>query len=868
MSKDLTETLREAFTRFSAQDLAGTERLCRGILDEAPGNPNALHLLGVVRLLCGSASEAIELLAEASQRNPFDPVIFENLGVAYLALAEHRKAETAFRHALGLGAAGGSLYMRLGLALASQRKLPEAVNALRTAAERAPADSDAHLNLGNALAEQGHAEEALACYRKVLELRPDHVDARFNTGTLYRRLGRLEDAASAFKSALAVAPDYADAHHGLGAVYEQQGRLDEAVSCYREALAFRPDHISSLNNLGNALVRQGRREQAVVCYEQAIQIRSDHPDAYVNLGNVRAEEGRYADARALYETALRLDPRSFDAHHNLGRMLKVQRRLDEAIAHYHQALALSPDQAVTHNELGNAYRESGDLERAIACFRKAIAADPGHVHAYYNLAETFKLQGRLDEAITLYEDALARKPDLVQALGGLIYVRQQACRWQGIEELWGRMRRDMFAIPGATVSPFSVLSFSTSAREQLACAGAWARQELGPLAGARAGLGFNFPAPRAKDRITVGYLSWDFHRHATSYLIAELFELHDRARFEVLAYSFGPDDGSAIRARIRNACDRFVDVANESYVATAQRIYRDGVDILVDLKGYTQGSRPQIAALRPAPVQVNWLGFPGTMGTEYMDYIIADPFIIPAGMERCYAEKVVRLPDCYQINDRRREAGERTPTREECGLPGEGFVFCCFNQTYKILPDVFRLWTRIMRAVPGSVLWLMETNPWAVENLRQAAAAQGVAPGRLAFAPRKPLAEHLARYRSADLAIDTFPYTSHTTASDALWMGCPLVTCTGETFASRVAGSILINAGMRELVTDNFSDYERAVIELATSPERLRDIRRRLQEVRDSCPLFDTPRFVRNLERAYEEMLDAYTGGGAPKDGV
>ncbi|MGH8694533.1 MAG: tetratricopeptide repeat protein, partial [Burkholderiales bacterium] len=355
-----------------------------------------------------------------------------------------------------------------------------------------------------------------------------------------------------------------------------------------------------------------------------------------------------------------------------------------------------------------------------------------------------------------------------------------------------------------------------------------------------------------------GYLSRDFHRHAISYLVGELFELHDRGRFEVFAYSYGPDDGSPIRARIMHACEHFTDVSGESFIESAQRIGRDGIDVLVDLKGYTLGPRTQILALRPAPVQVNWLGFPGTMGADCIDYLIADPFIIPEGLEQHYAETVVRLPHCYQINDRLREVSDRVPSREECGLPNDAFVFCCFNQAYKILPETFDRWMRILRAVPGAVLWLLETNRWAVENLRRSAVERGVAAERIGFAPHQPLADHLARYRLADLALDTFPYTSHTTASDALWMGCPLVTRAGETFASRVAGSILISAGLRELVTDNASDCERKVLELATRPAKLKALRGRLQESRDTCALFDTPRFVKNLEAAYEKMFEAW----------
>jgi predicted O-linked N-acetylglucosamine transferase (SPINDLY family) len=329
---------------------------------------------------------------------------------------------------------------------------------------------------------------------------------------------------------------------------------------------------------------------------------------------------------------------------------------------------------------------------------------------------------------------------------------------------------------------------------------------VAPYARAQGPQGFEFSGRHARpEKLRIGYLSWDFHQHATSYLIAELFELHDRERFEVFAYSFGPDDGSAMRARLRNAATGFFDIARHSNVAAARAIHENRIDILVDLKGYTQGARPQIMALRPAPVQINWLGYPGTMGMAQIDAIIADSFIIPEGAEAGYSERIVRLPDCYQINDRHRRIAP-PPVRSECGLPAEAFVFCCFNQSYKILPDVFAAWLRILNAIPGSCLWLLETNAWAVRNLRNVAAAQGIAGDRLVFAPVRPLDQHLARYCVADLALDTFPYTSHTTGSDALWAGCPLVTCAGETFASRVAGSLLRAAGVPELATRSLNE--------------------------------------------------------------
>ena len=854
MSNDLNEKLQQAFGRFTARDLAGTERLCVEILRAVPQHPDALHLLGVVHMVSGKPREAVSFINRALKVAPRDAAMQENLGMARAALGDFRAAEAAFRQALALGASHAQLHMRLGLALGAQGKRADAVSALRAAAGLSPGDADVQLNLGNALAESGQGEEALGCYRKVLALRPDYAPAHFNLGSLLRNMGRLEEAEPSFRQALAAAPGDPDIHNNLGLLYERQGRFEDAESSYWQALARDPGHVHSRNNLGNVLRKQARLDEAVACFEIVLSQAPDHVDAHINLGNARADQGRHSDARTHYEKALRLEPRNFEAHCNLGGLLKLQGRVAEAIAHYRRALAIDPKQALAHRGLGAAHRQAGDLDSAVACFQTANELDPGHADTQFDLAETFKLQGRLDSAVASYERALALNPDHSLALGGLIYLRQHMCDWDGIDGLWQRLRGAVMGKAGAAVSPFSFLYMPFAADEQLVCARQWARQMLGHLEAARSGLGLGDPPRRRHPRTRIGYLSWDFHQHATSYLMAELFELHDRSRFEIFAYSYGPDDGSPIRARISSACEHFVDVASESFVETAQRIRRDGIDILVDLKGYTMGSRPEILALRPAPIQVNWLGYPGSMGPACVDYLLADSFIVPEGAERHYSERVVRLPGCYQVNDRKREIDERMPDRCENGLPASGVVLCCFNLSAKILPDVFDAWMRIMRAVPESVLWLLETNRWAVENLRRAAADHGIAPDRLVFAPHRPVSEHLARYRLADLSIDTFPYTSHTTASDALWASCPLVTRVGETFASRVAGSILRNAGLPELVTDSLAQYERLVIELATNPEKLQAVRRKLQENRDSCPLFDTPRFVRNLESAYEEM--------------
>jgi predicted O-linked N-acetylglucosamine transferase (SPINDLY family) len=370
---------------------------------------------------------------------------------------------------------------------------------------------------------------------------------------------------------------------------------------------------------------------------------------------------------------------------------------------------------------------------------------------------------------------------------------------------------------------------------------------------------------RTSHKLTIGYLSADFHEHATAYLIAELIEKHDRDDFMVLGYSYGPDDGSPMRRRVRDGFDRFADVKDDSFLDTAKRIQADQVNILVDLKGYTRHARTPIAALRPAPIQVNYLGYPGTMAAPFIDYILVDDFVVPWDQQPFFDEKLVHLPGCYQVNDSRREIAARTPSKTECGLPEQGFVFCCFNNVFKITPTMFAVWIELLKAVPASVLWLLDDNPCASANLRQQAQSRGVAPQRLAFAPRVHLAEHLARHRLADLFLDTMPYNAHTTASDALWIGCPVLTLAGQTFPSRVAGSLLHALGLTELITSNIQDYEDLALRLARSSEQLEDVRRRLQANRRNSALFDGTRFARAVEGAYSTMWQIYSSGESPR---
>jgi predicted O-linked N-acetylglucosamine transferase (SPINDLY family) len=581
--------------------------------------------------------------------------------------------------------------------------------------------------------------------------------------------------------------------------------------------------------LGNLLLEQSQAAAALDSYLAALKLAPRHPQILLQMGNTLSALGRFAEAAARFREALRADPGQPAAHYNLGNALRELGQPEQAVAAYRQALKLSPKDADACNNLGNVLRETGKLDEAMACYREALRLDPALHHAHLHL----------------------------------LHQRQHTCDWQELEADIAEIRRLVREEPRAQISPFAFLSLpGTTAAEQRRCAENWTSNRHAALMGEASSASRPFLRVE-KPRLRLGYLSADFRQHPLTSLVTELFELHDRARFETVAYSYGADDRSPARRRLEQAVDRFEDIRTIPQREAAQRIHADGIDILVDLTGYTQTSRSGIMALRPAPIQVSWLGFPGTMGAPFVDYLIADSFIAPPGADGDYSEKLVRLPDAYQPNDRQRPMAS-TPGRADCGLPENAFVFCCFNQTFKITPQVFDAWMRLLQALPDSVLWLLECNPWAKANLLREAQMRGIGPERLLFAPRVPMDKHLARQRLADLFLDTLPYNAHTTASDALWAGLPVLTCSGDTFASRVAGSLLHAAGLAELVTDSLEEYERQALRLATHRGELQALRARLEQVA-TTPLFDTARFARNLESAYLALWRRFLDGQPPQ---
>ena len=610
--------------------------------------------------------------------------------------------------------------------------------------------------------------------------------------------------------------EYAETHFRLGNRYREQKRFAEAIAAYEQALAAAPSHPSVLNNLGLALQGEGRAGPAEAAYRAALAAEPGHRQALANLAHLLCGLRRYAEAALLCADFVRRYPQG---------------------------------EATVWVDLGICQHSVHDLDAAEASFRRALSLDPGDAATLSNLASVLADRGEYERANEVLEAAVSRDRSLY-ALSGLAYCRAHLCQWDGLSELHDSIVARLDEGTDEPVNAFAALSMPLSPAAQLHIARRWAR-DLAPTESGAA------PRPALtprSSRLRVGYVSSDFRTHAMTSLLAEVWERHDRSRIEPYAYSLGPGESSRLRARIEAAFEHFAECCDDTDDEIARRIREDGVEVLIDLNGYTTHARSEVLALKPAPVQASWLGYLGTLGAPWYDYFITDRFACPPESQAFFSERLLYLPDCYCPGDTKRAVASETPSRAACGLPEAGLVLCCFNNSYKILPELFGVWMRLLAALPGSVLWLAPSNATATANLRREAERRGVDPARLVLAPRVSLPEHLARHRHADLFLDTTPYNAGTTANDALFMGVPLVTCAGETMASRIAGSQLRAIGLPELITHSLSDYEALVLALGRAPERLSALKARLAANRLSAPLFDMARFTRALEACLERI--------------
>jgi protein O-GlcNAc transferase len=812
---DIESTLRRAAELHLGGEAIAAEALYVQVLRAQPRHAGALHMLGLMATQAGNAQRACEFIAESIAIDPHQAAAHCNLGNALMTLGRHAAAVEFFDRALALRPRYAIALANRGISLIHLGELEQAIHSLTRALNEAPNSPDTLFNRGLAFGRMARIEEAIADYEGALAVRPGLVEAAFHRAVLLMGLGRTTEAIAGFDRVIALQAGHAEALNHRGVALIRLERFEEALASFDLALNYAPDLSDAHNNRGLALGHLKRFDSAVRSLDRALELRPDFPDALSNRGWVLLPLGRREEAINSLKRALSIKPDYVEAWTILGTALRSFERLDEALACFDRALRINPDWQDALGGRGVLLIEAQRYPEAVTCFKRLMKLSPKNDYAPGNLLEA--LMRCCD-----WSDYATLRATILDA----VWRRQQAIR------------------------PLFFVAVVDDPEKQLLCARMYGERHYAcfaatPVAGARG----------SKRRIRLAYVSGDLRAHPVSYLPAGLFEQHDRGRFEVIAVSLRPPQDSATGRRVQAGVDEFLDVSMMSDELVVSRMRELEVDIAIDLSGYTGAGRTGIFARRAAPVQVNYLGFPGTMGLSCMDYIIADEFLIPPQSRAHYTEHVVYLPNSFQANDNRREIARTIPARHDHGLPERGMILCSFNSSYKLNPEFFAVWLRLLTATPESVLWLSADNEWAENNLRGHALSAGVSPERLVFGKRSPsYAEHLARLSLADLCLDSLPFNAGTTASDALWAGVPILTCAGSGFAARMAGSLLRAAGLPELITYNIADYEALGMRLAAEPALLANLRAKLAANRLTSPLFDTARFCRDIESAYAIM--------------
>jgi predicted O-linked N-acetylglucosamine transferase (SPINDLY family) len=740
----------------------------------------------------------------------------------------------------------------LGHAYAKANRLTEAMAIFYCLQPHKNGDVRIPYNLGLIHSLQGMHQLALEAYDLALKIQPEDVEVLINKGSTCNDIKDYVLALDVLEKAIKKTPNIPEAWSNKGIALNNLNLYQEAISAYDEAIRLNPRFYEAWSNKSAPLNKLKRFLEAFEACDVALNLKPDYAEGWSNKGTILYELKRYDEALAHYDKALNLKPNFTLGWLNKGAILYELKRYDDALNHYDHLLSLKPDCAEGWCNKGATLDELKRYDEALAHHDQAISLKPDYAEGWFNKGNTLHKLKRYDEALAHYNKAFSLKPDIKWLYGKLAHIKTEICNWSDLMESLEVISKKL-TVNEKVTQPFPLLALNDDALLHKKASEIYIQDKyplntaLGPILRR---LGAN--------KIRLGYFSADFHNHATGYLIAELFELHDKGQFELVGFSFGPITNDEIRQRLDKSFSKFIEVGNRSDIEIAQLSRSLNIDIAVDLKGFTQDSRTGIFSYRAAPIQVSYLGYPGTMGVEYIDYIIADRTLVPVESQAYYSEKVVYLPNSYQANDRKRYISDKQFTRQELGLPKHGFVFCCFNNNYKILPKTFASWMRILNAVEGSVLWLFQDNPWVVDNLKSEALNHGIKVSRLIFAERIALPDHLARHHQADLFLDTLPYNAHTTASDALWTGLPVLTLMGRSFASRVAGSLLNAVGLPELITNAEEEFEALAIDLAMNPRKLADIKLKLKDNRLTAPLFDTPLFTKNIESAYIKMHEIY----------
>ncbi|QWE00589.1 tetratricopeptide repeat protein [Polynucleobacter sp. JS-Mosq-20-D10] len=727
---------------------------------------------------------------------------------------DHGSASTLLMTAAKLNPADIATLNHLIQSLEAQGDWQAAIGFYEKLISLVPSNLDIVSNLARCAFMAKDFSTSLKAIENAIQLNPNLAHLWSNRGILLKEVSRHDEALKSFDKALVIDPNYLDAAYNKGVTYFELKKYAEAINQYQETIRKLPTHLEATSNLGVCYNKLNQHENAIAYFIKALELNPNYKDAWFNKGVAEQAIKNYGDALHSYAQAIRLDPKYIDANYNNAIVLNILKRHDESIISY----------------------------------KKTIAIDSNNFSAHINIVMPLRALMHHDQALEHIKTALQLSPNEPFLLGNYLHTKMLLCDWEGLDALYSQVIAGMRS-GQKTTEPFGLQGICDSEADLAVCAQIFAADHFpaqNPLPAVS-----RPPSPK----IRIGYLCGEFRDQATSILMTGVYESHDQDRFEIYAFDNGWDDGSPLRARITAAFTQMFDITRLTDLQAAQLIQETGIDILVNLNGYFGDGRQGVFAYRPAPVQVNYLGFPGTIGAPYIDYLIADPIVIPSDSQSFYSEKIAYLPHCYQANDFKRIISDSVLTRADFGLPEQGFVYCCFNNNYKITPATFDIWMRILQASPTSVLWLIEDNPTAGNNLQKEAVKRGVDASRILFAKRLPLTEHLARHRLADLFLDTLPYNAHTTASDALWAGLPVLTCKGNSFAGRVAASLLTAINLPEMIASSPAEYEALAIELAHHPEKLQQTRVRLEQHRLTTPLFNTTSFTKDLEAVYEGMM-------------
>ncbi|MDD4915097.1 MAG: tetratricopeptide repeat protein [Methylococcales bacterium] len=850
--------LQQASALYQAGKLPEAAAAYRELLKSLPENAELLAALGAILLKTGQFAESAGYFDRSLATEPAQPQALLYRGIALMRLERFDAALASYEQAIAVKADFADAWCNRGNALIRLRRMEEALRSFDTAIALKADFVLAHFNRGNVLREMKRLPAALDSYRRAIALKADFAEAWRNLGCVCREMNRMEDALLAYEQTIRLRPGQADSHVSLGNILKDLERFAEALARYDAALALTPQHTEALSNRGIVLQELKRFTEALDSYERAIAIDPGYADAYCNRGISLHSLKRFAEALASFDRALSIKPDYAQVYNNRGNTLRLLNRFDEAAACYDKAIAIDANFAEAYCNRSLALYELKRVDEALLSCERALALKPGFADAWHSRAIIMENFGRYREALQSYEQALAIKPGLDFAHGQYLFARLMLCIWENTDRDAAGLAADIgHGLKAA--NPFNVLAITDDPALQRRAAEIWSREDR-PTNHALPAIA-RYPQ---HDRIRIGYFSADFRNHPVAFQSLQLFGMHDRNRFEIFGFSFTADRDE-MTERLATGFEHFIDIRNLSDREAVELARSLEIDIAVDLGGHTSGSRNNLFALRAAPVQAAYLGYCGSLGADYMDYLFADPIVVPQAGREFYTENIACLPDCFMVNDNSRPISDRVFRREDFGLPATGFVFCCFNNTWKLNPALFDRWMRILADAPGSVLWLSVEDPAIADNLAREARNRGLANGRLIFAKRLPvMAEHLARLRLADLFLDTLPYNAHATACDALWAGLPVLTCMGESFAGRVAASLLNAIGLPELATGSAAEYQALAIELATHPDKLAAIKARLAANRLTAPLFDTPRLTRQIESVFERMYARNQAGLPP----